>query len=64
MAVLFFAGGGAGAFPALGEGPPREPSGAGRVGRGGATERGSFAAGGKVSGSKSVPTKGVLQLLQ
>ena len=51
-------------FPRPGGGAPREPSGAGRVGRGGATERGSFAAGGKASGSKSVPTKGVLQLLQ
>ena len=42
MAVLFFAGGGAGAFPALGEGPPREPSGAGRVGRGEARECSEF----------------------
>ena len=41
-----------------------KPSEADSVGRGGATERGSFAAGGKASGSKSVPTKGVLQLLQ
>lgn len=45
-------------------GAPPKPSEAGSVGRGGATERASFAACGEARDSKSAPTKGVLQLLQ
>ena len=45
-------------------GSPPKPSEAGSVGRGGATERASFAACGEARDSKSAPTKGVLQLLQ
>ena len=47
--------------PALGQGPPRGVS---RAGRGGATEGMRFAACGEARDPKSATTKGVLQLLQ